>query len=636
MQRPLPSQPVAVPWFQLPSGLWAPSTISDLVSGPAPYLPPGLSLGPDGLAVARTKHDADPLSGIYVFATEPALGIGATPWSVLSELVEGLPAQPALVVLSKIQAVLWRGATNQGLHLAIAAELFGTVKVTELLMRWVEAAPNHLIFTEQALVALQRMLIDQGGSGTELTEAEMFRLRRALLAMGNFVDAEARHLRQSSSAPSWLPYLTQVHAYFARDNVGSALGRSWQIFVRLAERLGPEQVPTHAPLSEWMSSYTGLSIKEQLGLGFSLFASSRILDDENPPEPVLSSELLDESIARMDPSEAQSHSARAPLVASRVELAKEIGDTSQAASHDLVPFLRHPFLRLATGQLLLLSPRALEGWLTTGLYYRLLDAAKEAEGLAGIKRFTAYVGHLVERYVLELVRSAHREPRLPESGRVLGELTYGASRAKTSDVAVVYPHEVVLLEVSSPRLTRPSRTEPDGNALRHDLWEIVGRRVGQLTQTIEAIKPSRPGEIPRAPLPGIDGRRVATFRPVIVTVEPVRMTPPMSDYLGEHYPGWPGRVDVEPLEIIDLESLEALLSLVEKGHSLTSLLARKQQRVGNGVDVGQWLRVEVGLPAVERPRYLNAALRDVLDQASEVLGIDCEDWPDDGVGELAA
>lgn len=622
----LPGHLLALSWFQTRSGLWAPSTIADLAVEPQPPLPPGLTLEPQGLAIATGFDPADPMRGLYVFATEEVLDLPPTTWEELREMVTGLPTEPAVAILSMTQAALWRGPTEQGLHLALSVEFFRQALVTRLLAAWLRKAPHHLIFTEQSLAALQRMTLDLGSEGATLTEDQMTRLRRAVLAMANFVDADSRRLRHSTSSPGWLPYLTQTYAYYARDNLGSALGRARLLFVRLAGELGPNEVPTYAPLDRWMKEFTGLSIDEQLTLGFTLLASTRIIDDDIAPEVVLQGKVLDETVEHVGLDQQGAAAAEEWLVASRRTLSEEIGDTSAAASHDQVPFNQHPFMRFGDGRLLLLSPRAIQNWLTSGLYYRLLDAAKEAEGGAGVNRFTAYVGHLVEHYVLELVSSAHPTPRLPTAGRVVGEQPYGRQGAKTSDVAVLYPHEVVLLEVSSPRLTWASRNESDGQAIERDLWRIVGKRVKQLAQTIEAIKPLDAGQAPQARLLDLDGTKVARFRPVIVTVEPVHMTPPIRDYLAKHHPDWPGRGDIEPLEIMDLEDLEALIGLVESGHSLRSLLTQKQDQVGNGVDVGQWLSQALPRAEVTRPSYLSQAVREVLDRTSDLVGIDRQDW----------
>ena len=633
---PLTGHLLAARWFQTKSGLWAPSSIADLAVEIQPSLPPGYELEPEGLAVATSSDPADPLRGLYVYATEQVLELPSTTWEELRELVSDLPAEPAVAILSMAQAALWRRPTDQGLHLALDVAFFGRARVTQLLAAWLRKAAHHLIFTEQALVALQRMVLDLGGEGTTLTEEQMTRLRRAVLAIGNFVGADSRQLRHSTRNPSWLSYLTQTYAYYARDNLGSALGRSRLLFVRLAEELSPDDVATYAPLDRWMKEFTGLSVDEQLTLGFTLLASTRIIDHDVAPEVIREGRLLDDAVRLLGLDEQRATAADQLLVSSRSDLARAIGDTSTSAAHDQVTFNQHPFMRLSDGRLLLLSPRAIHNWLTSGLYYRLLDAAKAAEGEAGINRFTAYVGHLVERYVLELVKSAHPPPRLPTAGRVVGERAYGKQGAKTSDVAVVYPHEVVLLEVSSPRLTWASRNESDGQAIERDLWRIVGRRVEQLGQTIEAIKPVDTRRQPRARLLDLDGTKVARFRPVIVTVEPVHMTPPMQDYLAERHPNWPGRTDVEPLEIMDLEDLEALISLVETGHSLSRLLATKQAQVGNGIDVGQWLKQALRRPEMTRPSYLNQALREVLDCTGDLLGVPRQDWSEtDRNGEAA-
>lgn len=68
----------------------------------------------------------------------------------------------------------------------------------------------------------------------------------------------------------------------------------------------------------------------------------------------------------------------------------------------------------------LVSPRALQSFLTDGIYYRFLDIAA-AEGSRDA--YTKFVGWLVERYVVELFEQG-LGPRPTGHGRVHGEQLY--------------------------------------------------------------------------------------------------------------------------------------------------------------------------------------------------------------------
>ena len=98
--------------------------------------------------------------------------------------------------------------------------------------------------------------------------------------------------------------------------------------------------------------------------------------------------------------------------------------------------------------------------------------------------YTTRIGKLTERYVLQLVESAHQEPRLPGAGKVHGDKKF-ANGIDSSDISITYPNEAVLMEVASHRLTVESKRDGDQQALERDLTEMVARRPKQLRRSIE-------------------------------------------------------------------------------------------------------------------------------------------------------
>jgi hypothetical protein len=428
-------------------------------------------------------------------------------------------------------------------------------------------------------------------------------------------------LAEEPRAERWLQYLTQNFAFNGKPIVGNAMARTWAILGRL-HREAPDLRP-YADIDRWLAEDYGLGLEQQLAFSFALYAHlNTSKDEEREFKPRITQETLDEIFAGMQLSDEERASASqlvsAPLSSFRDEID---GKTLEQLSWDQVPFLRRPLIEMKDGYYLLQSPRALLAWMVDGPYYRALDSALQ-RGESALSAFTARIGKLTERYVLELVESAHREPRLPGAGKVHGDKTYGRG-ANSSDVTITYPHEAVLIEVASHRLTLEARRDGNMEALRHDLTEMVGRRPKQLRRCIEAIRPRQRGRQATLRFPHLDPARLARFWPVIVTASPLHWSPVLEDFLSPELQRLENRVDVEPLDVMAVEDLETMLAISEQtGRPLSDLLIAKASVVGPHGDVRTWVDQDRSVPNLARPNYLDTALTEILNITSRLLGFE--------------
>jgi hypothetical protein len=103
------------------------------------------------------------------------------------------------------------------------------------------------------------------------------------------------------------------------------------------------------------------------------------------------------------------------ISATREEYRRAFSASGQTAAHigwDHTPFELQPFLRGENGSLLLLSPRALHAWMTRGIYFRMMEAARGREDAGStedsrVERFTRFCGPLAEHYVLNLAKRSY-------------------------------------------------------------------------------------------------------------------------------------------------------------------------------------------------------------------------------------
>ena len=597
-------------WWQAPSGLILPSTLASTLPAqvPANDLPAELRPRPLGLAVATRQPERDGMEGMAAYFTEDeAEGLFRSSREEMVERARAVPVEPAIVGLSDLAARVWEAGNDGQAHLAIARTVFpsGGSLLADM-GRFVAGERERVIFSEQGLFALISLLLLEGSDeqAQRLDTEQGFELLRALVGAPVLIEPERL---EDLADKDWLSYLTQNLAFNARQNLANALGRSWRLFTELARDSEARLHDSFCPLDEWMHEDYGLTAEQQLAVGFGLHAMTL----REGVGALLGAADVTELLSRLGLPDHDR--ALESLVARRgwyQQQLLETRDDPQRSAWDVLPLMQRPLLRLSNGNLVALSPRLMETWLTGGLYYRLLRSAQRRDS---VQRFTAFFGRLVERYALALVRSAHPEPRLSSAGHVHEEQPFDGGGSLTTDIAVSYPRELVLLEVSSSRLTVPSRVQGDGQAIRRDLYKIAGKRVRQLDRIITALRAGQ------AELPGVEMAKIEVIRPVIVALASLRLLPQLSDHLKDTNSGALSQPGVQPLEILDLQDLEMLMAAIEHQRTLSDLLAQKARHSGNEPDLRQWLQADPTAPPWGRPRYVQAAFDAAFDGIAQVF-----------------
>lgn len=562
-------------WWMTDSGLILPSSVRDLhVQEPA-----GRTTRFDGLLTAERHR---PLGNVGVYATPEAMNIAQLPFAEFKTTIAEVPLGMILPVICHLQAALHENGMDPRVQLGLAAGLFNGTPAFPPLARFIDSVYGERVaFCEQALTLLQHLtILNREEELTGLTQDEY----AACIRSGIFFAPgllEPRVAANTQKRGDWLGHLTQLFDYNGSPVFGNAMGRTWAIFY--AHLMATDEVE---------DAFDHVLTSESLG---SIFASLGLSEEER---------IAAEALIAAPPS----------WFRDQVE-----GQSVEQLSWNRVPFMRRPFVRLPSGQYFLQSPRALMSWIADGIHYRCLDAAIEREAVSA---YTTRLGKLTERYVLQLVAFAHKEPRLPGAGKVFGDKKFGRG-IDSSDVTLTYPNEVVLMEVASHRLTVGSRCDGDQEALEFDLKEMVGRRPKQLRRSIDAMKPTSPGRAATLRFDRLDSGRIARFWPLIVTMTPIHWSPLLEEFLAPRLAELDGRDDVEALDVLAVEDLEALVAITEEtGRPLADLLAAKQEAMGVHADVRTWISRDRFVPNTARPSYLDDALNEVMDVATRLLGLE--------------
>lgn len=390
-----------------------------------------------------------------------------------------------------------------------------------------------------------------------------------------------------------LAYELQAITFFRRAQTLEEMARQRE-FLRLAtddERLMGS--PNRVPVAQWLAE-DGMSAEEQWALGFGLSAISHAFDDLVTPHLLGAhvDTLLTEIGLHETPRElAVIASSRAQFNAAF----EELGGGELRAAWEVRPFTSTPFLRLANGDLLLLSPPWLLSWLGEGFHYSALRRAQRADSGTSA-RYQRFAGEITELYALDLARAAVTAP-----DAVFGEQPYGRSRVggeRTSDVAMVFGRDLVLFEIHARRVSAAAAVSGFAADVTLEVSRLLVEKVDQLGPSIRALLTGD------ATLPGIDLKQIDRIWPVVVSVGHVMQTRHLWDYLRETLDAAKAEPlaepSVQPLQIMDISDYEKLLGLVQSGESLPGMLAHKTNGPYRERDLAVWLH-SPGAPS-DKPR----------------------------------
>jgi hypothetical protein len=550
-----------------------------------PMLGEGWARSPHDLSFP-TRPSPSLLDQMVVVCDEAALGL--TPPSTVEEVREvvgQLPWAPAMIRTARIARKLWPIRDEPERQLELARELFGEdAGIIEDFGAFLgnPGTERRYLFHEQQLFVLQRLLLESAaqdeGEVTWTAEQDL-QLRKALIKVSSAITAgAAKVLSRERDPKDWLGFITQNSAYNSSEQPLLAYQRTWRIYVELAGTAAARAHPNHCDLDQWHRDHVGVSLPELLAVGHG--AAMRAEDESAPAGaqavvPDMQSYLSTTSLAERHATLTEALSASR---SSYVEGFERSRDVPVRLAWETTPFLTKPFLRIPGG-LCLVAPRAAQGFLTDGVYYRFLEIA------AAEKRrddYTTFVGWLIERYVQELFEEALGS-RPAGQGAVHGEQEY--SGQLTSDVAIDCGADLVLVEVISTRLPLGVRAEADEAELEKYLKRTVIEKLEQLDRVIDDLLDSDSA----ARLPGVDMGRVQRIWPVLVTYGDLLAAGPLLAYIADEAGGLLGQAATRPLTLLGLEDVEVLAGMLADGETLADVLAEKNGGVYEGLPFSRWI-----------------------------------------------
>jgi hypothetical protein len=555
---PVP-QRVVVPLFnQRPSGLWVPTDLAGFVPE-ATDLPHDL-IADQARVLATVQAGPRWQDQVGTFLTVEELGLPPASATSVIRVISQLPTE------ALIRAVAFMLRSLEGIQFDASAQetmLSEFIPDGPFKKRLRTALAQHagsIPLSEQGLLILARLALLHGGPERPATPADEEPFLWLLFAVPSVLLEVGPENEVADSGPVEERFLRMFVAsggLVQNELLTATIARAHVMYSLLAST--PEAIAhdSYCPFDEWLGEESGLTVSDLQAGGFGMAAMSQLWDyDQIGPVAVLSGVLRGTALAGSEDA------LRKALVANRAWYVGhfEQHDDPVHIARDFRAFFERPFVRMADGAALPLSPRAVSQALGDhGLYRRLRGLADER---GEWRRFTRFNGWLTEQYAVWLTKRAFPTSGPGAARRItgFGEQAYmvGKTDRLSPDIAIDCGGlDLILVEVASGRLTDPSIIAGDADQISVDLARKLTRKIRQLYDRIDELLDRR------FSYPGVRSDELENIWPVLVRSDALFQTEILWGYIDRALGSRRRDPRVRPLTLLTLGEYERFLGLAQ-------------------------------------------------------------------------
>lgn len=490
------------------------------------------------------------------------------------EKVRSIGLKSVMASLSNLIQILHNdGVGNVDLQRRIQGRFLTREPLQKL--RTLENWQDRAIFVPQQILFTMKMAILYSPDSEDPRPDPEFRdaLVELLLMASDFLDKIALSDDIEELERVLLSHLVRNYLLNMTDQLRYMIPRASLLFRKLPCEPELRALSDFLDLPSLFREATGFELKDYIAFGLAILSwfrdQSELRGTYDPQRENINTEtFFSKTLIDPDVTETLLKSLTHTHESARAAISARGGDPSRF-SYDFLPFMEKPLYQVKDTVIVPVHLSFLEAKFTNGIYWTIHDHLREGKRL----QFTRFFGNIFEVYALRSIqRAIPDDPSLVK--RVYPAFTYPTKQGdrKTSDVVVMHHKSAIFMEATASRI-RMERTALSGDleAFKEDVNKIILAGAKQLT---DRIRDFRDGLFA---FDGITAKDVNTIYPVIVTVHSMPESTPFWNYIRDLLKdqGLLRANGVEPLQLIDVEELEILETILPQGISLLEILEQR-------------------------------------------------------------
>lgn len=419
------------------------------------------------------------------------------------------------------------------------------------------------IFHDLQLVNAAKMALLEVPLDNETTAHSLEPLGEALLVVSDLIEPDETpgktpgEIQDDEDRRAWTSFFLVNGRFHAFGNPMNELARSRELYLtdRPHLRENSDDSGAYMDLPGTAEDLMGMPLEELLARNTAVYSRwGKGIDKETGDVP--GSIKVDSYFTEHLDFNEQAEEAFWDEMSASAERLREMFRDADCSDGDLQPYYVFPFERYPLvrhqGWAHCPSPLLLGRKIGAGLHYMFLNGLESEDER---DQYLTYFGSVFEDYVAEILDGMAGDGAatfVPEN-----TLERAAEGASVCDGVLCVGDTAVPIEAKSKRLTLDARTEGDWSEIKKFLDDAFYKAATQLDSTIDLIGEGHLSE------EGLNPDRIRAYLPVVVTIEPAPMQPPLYNLIRSLYDEKnilkePYTKPLQQLTIDDLEMLEAV------------------------------------------------------------------------------
>lgn len=342
-----------------------------------------------------------------------------------------------------------------------------------ILSNFDDVVENSYLFPQQSILNLWKWLLSYGDEKKLQLRQENNGSIRALCYLSLATNDYLTHHIEESEENLYAELFSNA-VFNNKENPFNTLARTMLIYTEIAKNKDLYHDKEFLDINKDFYDKNGYEIKEHIGIIFGLIASF-LKPKELGARWLQNSDNLFGNMKYCEQAKGVVDSLTTDFESISKWAKRELN-----SPWNFIEFRKTPLLRISENDFLPFSLNLLYEQLFTGLFHQVRHVYSDTD-----RRFLTFYGKPFERYTQKLAKESISHTKLPYI--LLPEFRYLKTK-DSPDIMISLNNKMLAIEVKSYRLTLPSMTEANKEAIKKDMIKMIIKPLKQLHDRIKELK----------------------------------------------------------------------------------------------------------------------------------------------------